>query len=357
MREEIGCTETGAALCLALATAPDPWISYSRHVPHYSRRPARYRDRLYTYRRVVPAVDRLAALGLIDHHKTAPGVRGWQSTMRATPELVRCVGSVLRHTPPLRIATPRETVVLRNANREDIDYSDDQVTRRMRRSLDEYNEAIRATEISENAGAPLVRIFNGNWDRGGRFYAKGGGWQTMPKEARRQISIGGEPVVELDYKTLHPAILYAQAGTPLPADCYKVGNWPRPLVKVALLILINTRSKNQARLTIAHEPAMESEAKPGSQEALNLAAKLMADLYRCHAPIADAFHRDVGANLMAIDSALAEVVMHQMLREGIVVLPIHDSFLVPASKAARLEAAMLKAAHRAGIRGMEVREA
>ncbi len=35
-----------------------------------------------------------------------------------------------------------------------------------------------------------------------------------------------------------------------------------------------------------------------------------------------------------------------MLEKGIVVLPVHDSFLVPASKRDDLEAAMIEAAHR-----------
>ena len=51
--------------------------------------------------------------------------------------------------------------------------------------------------------------------------------------------------------------------------------------------------------------------------------------------------------LMRIDSAIVEAVMkYLMLEKGIVVLPVHDSFLVPASKRDDLEAAMIEAAHR-----------
>ena len=46
--------------------------------------------------------------------------------------------------------------------------------------------------------------------------------------------------------------------------------------------------------------------------------------------------------------------MHLMLRQGVVVLPVHDSFLVPASKAERLEEAMLKAAHQAGFMALQI---
>jgi hypothetical protein len=225
---------------------------------------------------------------------------------------------------------------------------------RMRRSLEQLNEAIRSTDISDNAASPLVRIFNRNFRRGGRFYAQGGGWQSMKKEARKQIAIAGESVVEIDYRTLHPAILYAKAGAPLPKDCYAIDGWPRPLVKTALLVLINAKNRASARLAIAHHNTMAAIATPGSHGAMAAAARLIDDVKRVHRPIAWAFHTDKGAELMNIDSHLAETVMHLMLRQGVVVLPVHDSFLVPASKAELLEEAMLKAAHEVGFMALQI---
>ena len=46
--------------------------------------------------------------------------------------------------------------------------------------------------------------------------------------------------------------------------------------------------------------------------------------------------------------------MNIMLAKGITVLPLHDSFLVQASKASELEAAMLEAAHRAGFYALQI---
>jgi hypothetical protein len=99
---------------------------------------------------------------------------------------------------------------------------------------------------------------------------------------------------------------------------------------------------------------MAANAAPGSQEAIAAAARLIDDVKRVHRSIAWAFHADKGAELMNIDSDLAETVMHLMLRQGVVVLPVHDSFLVPASKAERLEEAMLKAAHQAGFMALQI---
>jgi hypothetical protein len=125
-------------------------------------------------------------------------------------------------------------------------------------------------------------------------------------------------------------------------------------VKVALLILINARTPASARFALANHETMTAVAPVGSQEAIRTAARLISDIKRVHVPIAGAFHSDAGARLMRLDSELAETVMHMMLRQGILVLPVHDSFLVPASKVKILEEAMVKAAHEAGISAIRV---
>lgn len=176
----------------------------------------------------------------------------------------------------------------------------------------------------------------------------------MSKQGRKQITIAGESVVEIDYRTLHPAILYAQTGARLPDDSYDLPGWPRALAKRALLILINAKSERQARLSIAHQEEMRSLAEPGSQDAIHYAQKLIGDVKRRHRPIAPFFHSDKGAELMLIDSTLAETVMHVMMMAGITVLPVHDSFLVQCSKADQLEQTMLNVAYEAGYEALKV---
>ena len=52
---------------------------------------------------------------------------------------------------------------------------------------------------------------------------------------------------------------------------------------------------------------------------------------------------------MRIDSNMVETVVLDLLSRGIVALPIHDSFLVPASKEQDLIAAMVRAAEMQGL--------
>jgi hypothetical protein len=350
LRSEFGGSETTAAVILALVTANGRAISYSRRKAHYEL-PRRYRSRHYSYRKVVGSVDHLDAMELIWHDRAQPNRRGWQSAMSPKPELIARTKEIVG--PRLEISLLPETVWLRNSARELVDYRETVATMRMRRSLSQINEAIRAADISDNLASPMVRIFNNSFGRGGRFYALRGGWQSMKKEVRKLIKISGESVVEIDYKTIHPAILYAEVGAPLPADSYAIKGWPRPLAKAALLILVNASNWQVARMAIAHDEAMGEIAAPGSQEAIAAAGRLISDLKRVHRPIARAFHSDSGARLMTVDSDLAETVMHLMLRKGVPVLPVHDSFLVPESKAELLEEAMLKAAHEAGLAALQ----
>jgi hypothetical protein len=236
--------------------------------------PGRYRNPLYTWRKVVSSVDYLHDLGLIEHDKCPPGWRGWQSAIRATNDL-RAICSDVTLGKRLIVAKPAELIILRNDKGKLIDYRDNRDIDRMRRKLERFNEALIGGNIDETMLAPLARIFNKNMKRGGRFYAMGASWQNVKAEARKSLTIGGEPVAELDYCTLHPAILYAETGAPMPRDCYDLDGWPRKLVKVAMLTLINAPTKQKARLSIAHNERMAEVAEPGSQEALRAADTLI----------------------------------------------------------------------------------
>ena len=343
--------KTTAAVMLDLALSGE-WGSDSRNKTHFLM-PRRYRNGLYTYLGITRSMDLLDRMGLIEHAKAAPGQRGWQSAAKALPCLQEAVGSVLKGNAPI-LAKPIETIIRRDADGNLADYRDNPSTRKMRMELAGINEFIMSADISDNLKAPMVRIFNRTFNRGGRFYATGGAWQSMKKADRQMIQIDGEPVAEIDYKTLHPAILYAQAGAQLPDDSYAIDGWPRQLVKRALLILINAKTRATARMALANEYAMKDMAEPGSQEALQIAEQLFDDIAKHHKPIAWAFHSDKGAELMTLDAELSKTIMLFMNAQGITVLPVHDSYLVPQSKAEILSEIMLKTAHEIGLACLQI---
>ncbi|UVC08256.1 hypothetical protein IHQ71_24395 [Rhizobium sp. TH2] len=329
------------------------WVSYSRNGNFYVTT-NRYKSELYSRRKVIHSADYLVGLGLAYHDKAKPGTRGWQSALKATPGLVERTRLILEQGPPLKCLPPAESIILRDKDGDYLDYRDSGETRLMRKRLAELNEQVRGTLFTGVIPSAMVRIFNRTFDRGGRFYALGGSWQSMPKEARMQITIAGEPVSEIDYKTLHPAMLYAQVGSTLPEDCYNIQGWPRNLVKVALLILVNSKNKHQARYAVAHHEHMRQIAERGSQPSFTAADHLMAELRARHGPISHAFHSDKGAELMRMDSDMAEAIMHIMMMAGITVLPVHDSFLVQRSHADQLERTMFQVAYEAGFEALRV---
>ncbi len=363
-------SETFAAVAIALyteATGDNRWISYSRNRNHYAM-PRRYRSPLYTFARVTEAIDRLDVLGLIDHAKSPPGQRGRQSAMHAEPELILLVGTALESG--LVLIKPPEPIILRNAEKKPIDYRETRKTTRMRREVEAQNEAIAGAQFGGanvvQFVAPLRRIFNESLSQGGRFYAEGGGWQQFSKAERLRVQIDDEPVVEVDYSQFHPTLAYAQVGHPAPGNAYDIPGFDRAPVKVSFNIMLNSSSRSGSRHTIAYKAEMvravlgddfpdglqgeemwhqAAVLHPGyAQTASDEAQRLMNAIIAKHAPISRMFFTGAGLALQRLDSDIAESVMREMRHRGIVVLPVHDSFLAPASKAAELEAVMIDVA-------------
>jgi hypothetical protein len=76
-------------------------------------RPLRYGVPLYGYRGVVGAVDELGSLGLIEHDRRPPGIRGWQSSVCPHPEFPDIVRTALDGNRPT-LQPLRKPILLRN---------------------------------------------------------------------------------------------------------------------------------------------------------------------------------------------------------------------------------------------------
>src|SRR5262245_675116 len=319
--------------------AGDRFTSYSRRPAFYTESQRYYRP-TYSFRAIVPAVDQLAAEGLLEHQKVPQGHRGFQSRFRSAPELIKELASVMVQYKPL------ELIVLRDDAGNPVDYRDNRETRAMRKRLAELNEGLASQEIGlgtqiiregdrlDNGGraqAQLHRVFHrGDFANGGRFY--GGHWQNIPAESGRdQITINGEPTTEVDYRGLHIRLLYQEAGQEMPADPYDFA--PRDQAKLALLIAINARSHSSAVRALADALRLGG----GVSDPYATAQKLVRAAKARHPDIAWALASDAGVRLMRKDSELAERIMFETMRAiGIVPLAVHDSFIVPASQKGRL---------------------
>ena len=344
---------------------PGKWISYSRRHDWWNQG-KRYRESAFTYATVVPAVDELRRLWLLENQVALPGSRGRQSRLRAKPQLIEAARPALvlpAMEAPTVIYDPYESIRLKNADGNLIDYGDTHRSEAMRREMREINEALRATNVDlpvEHASreGPILRIGDqtlnqavdvmhrvfsrGSFACHGRLY--GPWWQGVPKILRPHLTINGETTVEGDYGNQHLRMLYAQEGVTLGnGDPYLVEDWHRDLVKKAVMALINAKGEAEAvRVICDHSDGSIALTGPGAHAR---ARKLIADIKRRHAPVAHRFHKDQGIKLMRQDSELVTSILRSMRRRGVVVLPIHDSFITDQRYAGNLMEEMEVAWH------------
>jgi hypothetical protein len=177
----------------------------------------------------------------------------------------------------------------------------------------------------------LRRIFaRGQMDLGGRFY--GGWWQNIPKDYRRYITINGCQTVEVDFSTLHPTLLFLENKLDPPVDFYDLGlktegnpsfepdaeqyEIKRKIIKGFANALINDERG-------VHKLDKEAVARLGMES-----AELRDLLIKTHPVFAKAIKSDAGVRYQFIDSRIAESVMMKLLKQNIVCLCVHDSFVV-----------------------------
>lgn len=363
LKTVLGVDETACAIALDLyaeALTTGRWTSYSRTKRHYARLAGgrekwQARDALYTADRILPAVNDLEAGGWIEHARALPGSLGWQSRMRATPALIDAIRGLVRSNRLTMTAyQPSSALVLRNAEGEQIQFRETDETKRMERNVERLNEGFRAIRVEGAFPSCVMRICNESLERGGRFYLEGGSVQVMPEEERLRVTWNGERSGEVDYKTMHPCMLYSDAGVVPPKDCYGIDGYPRDLVKVAVMAVINAPTYGSAMGAIAHNDHMADVEVPGSKAAFAVAARLMEDLKKLHRPISSSFHSGAGAFLMRREADILEDVMLTMRKKGEVVLPIHDSGLCRLGAVPTLEEVMVEAAEKAGLKQVRI---
>tara|TARA_R110002074_G_C12533588_1_gene665107 strand:- start:898 stop:2457 length:1560 start_codon:yes stop_codon:yes gene_type:complete len=189
----------------------------------------------------------------------------------------------------------------------------------------------------------LRRIFSrGDLNKHGRFY--NGWWQSVPSIYRQHITIDGYKTSEVDYSNMSLRIVYALQGIErdVDDDLYDIGldNWlggddpRRKLIKVFVNALMNDETGNY-------------KLKKPELRTLGLThEELLALVLKAHEPIADKLTDGIGLYSTYLDSQIAELVMTTMQEDGIVALPIHDSFLVRTGYQQWLEVVM-EAAFRA----------
>ena len=183
----------------------------------------------------------------------------------------------------------------------------------------------------------LRRIFSrGDLNKHGRFY--NGWWQSVPSSYRQHITIDGYKTSEVDYSNMSLRIVYAleDIERDIDDDLYDIGldSWiggddpRRKLIKVFINALMNDEQGNY-------------KLKKSELRSLGLThSELLALVLKAHAPIAHQLTAGIGMQTTYLDSQIAELVIKTMQADDIVVLPIHDSFIVRTGYQRWLEVVM-----------------
>jgi hypothetical protein len=306
-------------------------------------------------------VDLMVASGLLDAHLGQWGETS--STYHIKPKLYgvaqACgitIHSLTHRMPPERLVRLREG----NSKTPLIDFEPTDETRDWTTLLSAYNTFLAEQDIAlkvtpeegaewvghwnsnRQEGNPflchpelfktdLYRQFNnGSFQEGGRLY--GGWWINTPSNLRSRITINGRHIVELDFSGCAIRMLYHQRGIDYKDDPYwleavaayeidqslKSGHF-RDGIKALTQALINDRSGGRSE---------QIELPDGvSFRPYFTRSEIRRMIEHKHAPIADTFGTGAGLHLQRKDSDLALSIVTKLMELGIVVLPIHDSFI------------------------------
>ena len=272
----------------------------------------------------------------------------------------------------------REMLVLRDEDKNDINYADTEETESQRLVVQQYNDILERTfidigsansprlEIEKNKGSKSQdkphyvhilhkekfthRVFNNSsWEEGGRFY--GGFWQRIGQDYREQILINNEETVELDFSSLHPVLAYVQAGVDYwkehdigPYDISVNGiedaKVSREVIKKLFLLALN--AKDQTTLFKAFRSEFDYSLLDGLEYSFtdDALGAILDSIKARHTKIADQIATGAGTVLMNLDSRIVEFVIQRFLDNNSVVLSVHDSFIVIERHRDRLLAAM-----------------
>lgn len=180
------------------------------------------------------------------------------------------------------------------------------------------------------------RVFNIDFSRGGRFYRSDVLRIKNDESDRLDITINGNPVVEIDYGNLHFRIAAAREGIDLESvgsDVYSamleeedMTPSNRKIIKLGVNIMFNSLNKDKAR------GAIQSEINKHKDEnyTLGKASQVMSLIETAYPQFKDLFclGDGFGSALQYHDSELAADVLSVMIEKNIPCLPVHDSFII-----------------------------
>lgn len=315
-------------------------------------------------------VEGLVALGFTRHVKGYPEFSAFGPIRRfvspkmcATPALLRlcaeCGIEPADADEHFTIGPPKNPVIVRGAAAYDED--DRKIKGKVLKKLDvpeklvsevrEINDFLEGVTLADGRHRWFFRGYNnGNvqgfaFDRGGRLYSAGEkSYQSLKGEERLMMKINGEQVAEVDIRASYLTILYAfhQQNFDSKHDPYLIpalGAEARDVVKMFVTATIG----NGAPLhSWSNRQAKDYKQKTGQSLRRTWPIETIAKPVLAQHPILTRLQRRIKgrvrdwSDLMWVESqAIVGTMLDLQRTDGIPSYPVHDSLIVPRSKAER----------------------
>lgn len=346
-------------------------ISVMRTPKYYAAIPERYREETQSYETVIRITDLLKENEYIHFKKGGKDAEkhthGVASKIHALDKIVPILNTI--SVDDLFIEPPRELIILRNSDKNDIDYVDTPIINKMRADLTKYNAYLSKQTVSlvglsrvniksnidyfknyklvdtmnidileENDFENIVlknlhihRIFNIDFKRGGRL---NGGVELVPSVVRPYIHINGSPTVELDFSSFQLRMLYHKIKIDYRDDAYAAlcdSEDPneRAIYKQVALTILNSADEETAVKSLRKNFADENLMPSGTKTDAKL-KQLIEKFQTHHHRIKKYFHKGIGLKLNVPESEITNNILQHFMKKGILVLSVHDSYIIAA---------------------------
>ena len=191
----------------------------------------------------------------------------------------------------------------------------------------------------------MYRVFNNDFKHGGRF---NGGIERMPSKLRKYIQINGNPTIELDYSSVQIRMLYHMEKINYTKNAYEALCGGDPMLykiyKLVALVDLNSIGERQT-LQALRKKLINKDILPSS-DTTNIKLKPMINNWQNkHKDIAKYFRTGIGGTLQFYESEIANGILKYFREKNILVLSVHDSFLIEEKYKDELRKAMRRIYH------------
>lgn len=331
------------ATCLAISTAKS--------------KPTRYDREDYPKRTLVPILRAMEEAGYLIRH---PYIFKQRTTTAEATGLLH--STIMRHG--VRLAdigrVPGAETIWLNARTGGrvfgnqpppkclIHYADTEETTALRADMARVNGYLSQADFRFNdepqAPFALRRMFvlrstadPHTFNLSGRLF--GGWWQDLRTDLRHLVTIGGSPIADLDYSSCFANLAYIRTtGRLFDGDPYDIPGLEdhRDAAKLSTLSLLS-RSSDMRRLS----PELMAALPEGWT-----ARRLVEAFAKRHPLIAEDFGRDLGVELMAMESRLMVALLLRLETQGVAAQCLHDGIQVARGDKGQAMGAMVEVSER-----------